>query len=130
MLNPETIERFFEHQRRDLEIRAQEIALRQQQLEIDRLEKVNAHEYAKIALDAQLLDRERERQAGRATGRLGGMFMVSLLITLGAFMILALWLNKDTLLMEIVRSVTLVLGGGGVGYGIGRNRAAPSKDQG
>lgn len=119
-LDPGTIERIVDNQTREIELRAREIDLRQQE---DR----HSFEYAQAALSAQVQDRTHQRsfqlQQRKYSYQLAA-FVATLIV---ASVIASVWLGENQVAMEIVKSVVLLLGGGGAGYAVGRHQQSQPK---
>jgi hypothetical protein len=112
---------------------AQDIQIRREQVEAQKQQAADAHEYAKLALNAQAEDRKDARQHGRwlYKYRLMGLMGISTLIAI--FVVLALCLNKDQIALEVIKNVaTIVVSAGGgyaIGVGQGRKQAAAEHPQ-
>lgn len=118
-LAPRTIEQLVQNQTRELELRARELDLQQQ-------EEHHNFEYAQAALAAQMQDRKDERrfrQRLRSNAYLlAGWIILAVVGLVGA----ALWFNKDQVALEIIKSIVLLLSGGGAGYALGRHQPPKS----
>lgn len=114
-LDPRTFEQLVQNQSLEIQVRAREIDIQQQQ---DR----HNFEYSKIALDAQLEDRKHERECRlknrRSTNRLVILLAICVLLAIG----ISLWFGKDQVALEIIKSIVLLVSGGGAGYAIGRSK--------
>lgn len=114
-LAPHTIEQLVQNQTRELELRARELDLQQQ-------EERHNFEYAQAALAAQMQDRQdgrRFRQRLRSNGYLLASWVILAVVGLVGT---ALWLNKDQVALEIIKSIVLLLSGGSAGYALGRHQ--------
>src|SRR5438552_13430387 len=99
-----------------LQNQAQELALRREEIELKREQAHSSWEYANKALEAQLEDRTRER-AFTLKGQQGArIFVGSMVGILAVFLSIALFLDKDQIAMEIVKSIGLLFAGGIGGY--------------
>ena len=115
-----------------LEVAKQEILVRQQELELQKQEKSDAHEYAKLALHAQAVDRtdvRRHQQTARRDKLIGGLFAM---LILGAFIIALLYMGHERLAFEIVKDLGLVAVGifGGAAYQRQKKTDPDNKDEG
>lgn len=124
-LDPRTVEQLVLNQTRELELRARELDLQQQQ---DR----HNFEFSKSALEAQTQDRQDERRFQLRQKR--NSYMLAGWITLAVFAVIgsAMWFNKDQVALEIIKSIVLLLSGGGTGYALGRHhskKSLPSSDE-
>lgn len=115
-LNPVTIDQLIKNQARELELRAHELDLQQQQ---DR----HNFEFAKESLNAQAQDRRDDRLFQRRQRRNAYIFAGVLAVLIASLIVSAMWLNKDQVALEIIKSIVLLLSGGGAGYAIGRYQA-------
>lgn len=120
----ELIERFIENQ-------AKEIAVRNSELELEKHRVDAGLNYSHEALAAQERDREAERQCSRRSQRdklIAGLILV---LIISAFAAVALYLNKEAVVIEFGKDAVLLLGGGAGGYGLGRrnNKETQSNSQ-
>lgn len=106
-LNPELVARFLDFQEKELVIRSGELELRKQ---ADN----NAFEYSKAALEANVKDRQAQRESESKSYFhklfFGGVIILGLFVFLGT----ALFLDKDQIALEIIK---IFLSLGGVGFG-------------
>ena len=120
-LEPRTIEQLVQNQTRELDLRTRELELQQQQ---DR----HNFEFSKAALATQAQDRESERGFQKTQRRDGFLLVAFVAIVIVGIMGYALWLNKDDVAMEIIKSIMLFLSGGGTGYALGKHQSkTPTK---
>lgn len=75
-------------------------------------------DHAKRLLDAQVIDREKARQHEQKNNSRGTRFTAFLFVVLIAAISYALYLNKDQIVLEILKYVGLLLAGGLGGYSI------------
>lgn len=111
----EMIGRFLNNQTKELTIREKEVALRKQSDN-------NSYEFAKKSLEAQAKDRESQRAHSGKILRMILLTSISALIVFLVFLFSIIYVGKESVAMEIVKGVFLVIGGGGGGYAIGRSR--------
>lgn len=98
-----------------MELKARELDLQQQQ---DR----HGFEFSKAALDTQAQDRKDERIFQRQQRRNTYIMAVIIAIAIACVIVFAMLFNKDQIAMEIIKSIVLILSGGGAGYAIGRHK--------
>lgn len=111
------VKEFFDNQSRELE-------LRKQQLDLEKQKDDHAYQWARQALEAQLTDREKDRAFQLAGRRNSFFFAAGLAVLFVLFLSTALWLNKDEVVLEIVKAAIFITTGGAGGYAIGRRRIA------
>lgn len=95
----------------DLILRQTEQELRKRELEITR-------EYSLKLLEAEFLDRQRDREHQRTTNITAGVLVAFLSLLLSAGICYALHLNKDQLVMEFVKAILFIVTGGVGGYSL------------
>lgn len=78
----------------------------------------NNHEYSLRLLDAQLVDRQRDREHQRSTNISSSVIVGFLSFLLTAAICYALYLNKDQLVMELLKAVLFLVTGGVGGYSL------------
>lgn len=120
--NPELLERFLEVQSRELDIRAQELELRKQ-------ESTQAHEFATGSLQAQIGDVKEVRQQQRRDSRYTFILVLVIVIVAGLFTMYSLYLNKEQLVLDILKVLAGAGGGGGIGYAYGFRKAKKEAKQ-
>ena len=120
--DPAIIREFIDLAKADIEIRQQEV-------EIKRQEKANAHEFSLASLEAQKTDRSEERtykQTGRRDKLIGVLVGI---VILGAFIIITLQMGYKDVALEIVKDLGIVVVAGYGGYAYGKNRKPPSDNE-
>jgi hypothetical protein len=120
--DPTIIREFFELQAREIEVRQEEINLQ-------KLERGNAHEYAKLSLDAQAKDRKDSRDHGKTERRDRLVFAAVIVLVLVAFVIIAIQLNQVEVAKELVKNVALITGGALAGYSYGSRKSKDGKSK-
>lgn len=110
-LDPVLLERLLENQAQELGIRQQELILQQQQSQ-------NSHEYAQMALDAQVKDREQGRNHYQRYRRERLYFAAFIAVLLVGFLVFALHIGKDTIALEVLKALVYLLAGGLGGYSL------------
>ena len=105
---------------RYIDLQFSEAESKKEEIEFRKLEESHAFEYASTALKTQADDRKDERgHIGRIINKtyiLAGLIILMFTI----FLIIALFLNKEQIVMEIIRAVVYILTGGAGGFAIGR----------
>ena len=104
--------------RQILDNQANDILARQTEQEIKRQEIDTAHEYSLRLLDAQLVDRQRDREHQKSINTNGCMILGFLCLLLAAGICYALYLNKDSLVLEFLKAAVFLLAGGLGGWSI------------
>ena len=100
-----------DNQARELEIRSEEVAMREREAERN-------HSYAMKALDAQVVDRKDDRIFQKGfLGRFFTFSIIVLVIVVFGFSY-ALYLNKDQVVLEIVKAIVFIVSGGLGGYSL------------
>jgi Flp pilus assembly protein TadB len=117
----ELLERFVENQGKDLAVRAQE-------LEIEKQKDNNSLEFGKLSLAAQERDRTHDRECGRKVQRDRLIAVLTVVLIFAALVFAALQLNKDAIAMELVKAVILVSAGAAGGYGYAKSSARNAVD--
>jgi hypothetical protein len=115
-LPPDVVQQF-------LSLQAEEIALRRGELSLRQQESTNSHDYAKTALEAQLQDYDKERQARRGARRDLLIFSSFIALLLFGFVAYALYQGKDAFAMEALKAIGYIAAGVLGGYGLGKHRA-------
>ncbi|MGH7623656.1 MAG: hypothetical protein ACREMU_15040 [Gemmatimonadaceae bacterium] len=113
--SPELIQEFLRQQ-------GAQIAIRQEELEIQKQELKNTHEYAQKSLDAQLEDRKDTRAERRSARRDLFLFTGIIIFFLLVLMGYSVYRGSEDLAKEILKDVVLIVGGGMGGYSVGRRR--------
>jgi hypothetical protein len=98
--------------------RANDISTSQTQQEIRRREIEIGHEYSLRVMDAQLIDRQRDREYQRWTNIAGSVVIAFLSVLVAAAFCYALYLNKDQVVMEFLKAVLFLVTGGVGGYSL------------
>lgn len=109
--DPELFRRFIENQAQELEIRREEIEIKKRELDYN-------FDHAKRLLEAQLQDRGEERKYTEKNNSRGGKMLCFLFLVLIAAIVYALYINKDAIVLELIKYVGLLLAGGVGGYSI------------
>lgn len=109
--DPELFARFLETQAAELEIRREENELKKKELDYN-------YDHAKRLLEAQLKDRGEERTFTEKNNSRGAKLVGFLVLILLAAVVYALKINKDVIVLELVKYVGLLLAGGVGGYSL------------
>ncbi|MGY6214955.1 hypothetical protein ACW73L_07320 [Methylolobus aquaticus] len=116
-VSPEVIAKFIENQGRELDLKARELQLQEQQ---DK----HSFEYSKQALAAKADDLERQRAHEHKAHTSWLIFLGALALLITSIVLVALFLNQSAIATEIIKAIVLVAGGGFGGYGLGRRAKA------
>ncbi|MFL6283267.1 MAG: hypothetical protein ACJ74Q_09025 [Pyrinomonadaceae bacterium] len=108
-VDPELIGRFIENQTKELQVRREENDLKQRELEY-------SYDHAKRLLDAQVVDRDKERQHEQKNNTRGALFTGFIFVIIVAAIAYALYLNKDQIVLELLKYIGVFLVGGLGGY--------------
>lgn len=114
---PETIELLAQNQTRELELRNSELLLQKQKDD-------HGFTYASKLLEIQAKDRTEHRNHQRSLFRWVVLILSIVIVSLVGLIGAALYLGKDALAMEIVKTVVFVAVGGIGGYGLKSSRQA------
>lgn len=114
-LPEKVLQKFIENQAEEIKLRAQEIELRRQ---TDK----NSFEYAKLALEAQAKDLQSQRDTSKNSQTHQYFFITAITAITLVFILIALYFNKDQIVMEIIKAVIYFGGGGASGYVYGKYR--------
>lgn len=112
---PRLIEKFLENQSKELELRAQELALGQQKDN-------NAFQFGKEALAVKAADRRDQRLHEHKVRVATYWFVGAVVCAVFLLLTYALHLGRDTFALEIVKAVVFLLSGGAGGYGLAKAR--------
>lgn len=116
LLDSDMIRQFVDNQ-------AQELAIRRQTLEINKMEINNSHQYALKNLDALKEDRKDQREHER---RMQSKTILLVSIIIGIFALFGgycLWIDKEKVLEEFFRFLIYAVPSAGGGYFYGYNKA-------
>lgn len=111
----ELIQVFLTNQGKELELKAQELALNQQS---DK----HSFEYAKTALDANMQDREATRKHTLNSQKTILLFVFAIFVSGAIFLAFTMYSGKDAIAMEIIKATIFLISGGSGGYAIGKSR--------
>lgn len=110
-----------------LDNQTKELELKNRQLELEKQKDDHAFEWAKKSIDAQVVDREKQR-AFHLRGRRNVFIFATIIVVLFVgLLISALMMNKDQVVMEIIKAVIFITTGGAGGYAVGRNKGGSSE---
>lgn len=115
-LPAQVVSDFVENQKRELEIRALEVHLKQQADQ-------NSFVHAGKVLEAQERDRADTRRYKLSAAKQRFVFIVATVIVATLFVGCLAWLGKDQLALEIVRAIVYLSAGGIGGFFYGRHKA-------
>jgi hypothetical protein len=91
---------------------------RQTEQELRKRHLETTHEYSLKLLDAEFLDRQREREHQKSANITAGILVAFLSLLLAAGICYALYLNKDQLVMEFLKAILFLVTGGVGGYSL------------
>ncbi|WP_404422976.1 hypothetical protein [Nibricoccus sp. IMCC34717] len=123
-LELEAINRWIELQSREIDSRKEERELQREQVRF-------AHEFAMESLKAQKEDLSSDRSTEAKRFETGLRYIVILVLIFAAFASVAIYLNKESVVKELMTYVALLVGGGGIGAFLSRRRkmAAVNPDE-
>lgn len=116
-LQAEFFEKFIENQERELEIRAQEAKNREQS---DK----HAFEHAGKVLEAQVKDRQAERDFHLRYIKNRHVYVVAMVFVIAVFLIGLAMLGKDEMAMDFLKTAVYLAAGGIGTYYYGKHRGA------
>ena len=111
LVEPDILRQFLGNQAQELYLQQQERVLREREL-------ANTHDYALKLLEAQLTDRQQEREAMKSYLSTGGRFMVIIVLAIIGGIIYALYLNKDQIVIELIKAILYIVSGAIGGYSL------------
>ncbi len=111
-----------------LEVAKRDIEIRQQELELQRQEKANTHEYAKLALNAQVLDKKDERKDRRSERLEKMVFALVSTIVLAAFLIISVYMGHEQIALDAIKNLGLIIISGYGGYQYAARKFSKSSD--
>lgn len=114
-ITPEVVGQLVENQAKELELRAQELALQKQQDD-------HGFEFSKKALETQLEDRKLQRDHNIHLQRNQYILTGILSVLVVGIIITALILNKEAIALEMIKAIVYLLAGGLGGYGLSRKK--------
>lgn len=118
---PELIKQF-------LDTQASEINLKTQELELKKQEDTHNFEFSQRALDAQVKDRLDQRIHNRTLSKYLYIAIGVIVFIIAAVIVFALYLNKESVAMELVKAIMYLIAGGFGGYGLSKYNQKPSTE--
>ena len=115
----EIFEKFIQVQAEEIEFKKQELVLRQQQEQ-------NRFSYAKEALTAQKEDRHEERISNQKIVRYFFTTVIAIVLIIAVILGIAIFLNKREIAIKIIEYLIIFSAGGAGGYSVGRSRKIKS----
>lgn len=110
---------------------SKELAIRAQELELQKKQDQYSFEYATKALEAQAGDRQFERKHERRLSYVKYGFASLGVVAVAILCAYALFMKETALAKEIIQAAIYLFAGGAGGYAIGRNRSQPgTKEEG
>ncbi|HFL3398971.1 TPA: hypothetical protein ACG3NN_002875 [Legionella pneumophila] len=120
--NPALIEKF-------LAVQEQELVMRGKELEVHQQNNNNTHEYALAALQANKEDREAIRTHQEKIIKTRYIFSGIILVFLFVLIGFCLYLNKDQIVLEILKAVLFFASGSGLGYAYAKKTSKNNDEQ-
>lgn len=105
-----------------LAVQERELVLRNQELEVTKQDNKNVHEYAIAALQANTNERESERKYNSTREKYRYFFGSLTIFLLVILFCVALFLNKDQIVIEIIKAILFVSSGAIGGYALGKKK--------
>jgi hypothetical protein len=128
-LPPELVEKWFENQAKESELREQEIRIRHNEIELQKQQDSNQYEFACKSLDANVEDRKETKEF---FSKNFGRFLWFIGVTLTIVVIFSAWalnMGKDALVEDIIKMFFTFAGGLGAGFGVGQWWGKKTADQ-
>lgn len=120
-LKPELVDKLLALQEQDLQFKGE-------QLTLEREREANLQELAKASIDAQLQDRQAQREHLERQQK-SRLYVVALaMVLVVALCIYAISHEKDGVVLELIKLLAVFIGGWGTGYGL-RNKSSRSSDR-
>jgi len=121
-LPQDMIDQFIQLQLKEVEVKKSEVELKKQQDE-------NNYRYSLEALKVQAEDSKDSRIHFNKNSKMSFWIILFLIAGIIAVIISAMYMNKDELLFEIVKAISLIFGGGATGYMIGYKKQIKNLSQ-
>ncbi len=112
-LTPDLLKTFLNNQTRELEIRAEQLALQKQKGE-------HGFEFGKVALKAKVEDRKLHRDHTLKVRIYTYLFIGIIVMLVFATIFYAMYSGNKDIAMEIIKAIVYLLGGGLGGYGVAK----------
>lgn len=116
------IQLFLQNQSKELDIKAKEI-------DQQRVSDQHAFEYSKIAIEKEAVDRNEQRDFIRKCRKDTYLFISGIGALIAGIVGYSLWIGKDQIAMEIIKSVIFLLSGGAGGYALGKKEKNKKDDE-
>ena len=113
-LDPQMFGQFMENQKRELALREKEIDLEREKALAAKETDQRQFNYAVWQLEATERDRQSERVYKELLERKGLKLWLAFVVAVALFLLLALWKDKDQMIIELVKVVAY---GGSFGFG-------------
>ncbi|MBQ7263019.1 MAG: hypothetical protein IJR14_04790 [Synergistaceae bacterium] len=130
LADPRTVRDLIENQRRELALKEKELDLEKAKIQAAQKADERQLAYARQQLEATERDRRDAREYDKTVDLKAVALYIVLIISLLLFLIVAIWKDKDDLVIEIVKTVTYGGSFGVGGYAWGRYRQSKEKDDG
>jgi hypothetical protein len=118
----ELVRGYLDLQKKELQIKEVELGLREKALE-------HSHSYAIKSLEANERDRKEQRKFFTNIVKHSTWIGVAVIIIFAALVSYILYLNKEQILIDIIKYVFIAGGSGTGGYYIGKNRKTEKNDE-
>lgn len=119
-ISPALFKEFLDNQTKELE-------LKNRQLELEKQKDDHAFDWAKKSLDAQVIDRDKQRAFQLHGRRNCFVFATVIAVLFVGLLVCALWLNKDQVALEIIKALIFITTGGAGGYAVGKHKSQASE---
>jgi hypothetical protein len=106
-----------------LDNQTKELELKNRQIDLEKQKDDHAFEWARTSLDAQVVDREKQRSFHLTSRKNVYVFATIIAILFVGLLIAALLMNKDAVALEIIKAVIFIFTGGAGGYAVGRQKS-------
>lgn len=112
-----------------IKLQYEEIAIKKAEIELKKQQDQNNYEFSKESLKYQAEDLKDLRSYLTRKDKKGFWIFVMILLLFFSVIFVALFLNKDQLIGEILKTIAWIFGGGATGYAIGRNKQQKNSAQ-
>ena len=115
------IEKFLDNQQTELQLRSKE-------LDLQKINDQHSFEFSKTALEKETFDRAEQRKTFRECRKDGFFFISGLALLVTTVVIVAMWLGKDQIALEVLKDIIFLVSGGAGGYAIGKAKHDKTDD--
>lgn len=127
-ITTDIVKQFLDTQAAEISVRKDEIALHQEELRVKESGQQRGYEFSLKSLDAQKDDRKDSRNASVSLFKWiisGGIFCFIILV---CACVIALYFNKDQIVLEVLKFVGYFAAGGVGGFGISEAKRSKKND--